>query len=89
MVVFSRYQILSLLETCVKPLPPPRQKKDPRYPKIWKIVDGAVRDALKMHPHYVQRSLVKSLRYSIAKRVVGQVLAQDKSSPKGVGPVKG
>lgn len=58
---------------------PPVQKTDPEYIRLWKIVDGAVRDALSHHPDYVSPTTsVKVVRNSIVKRVTGAVLARDK-----------
>lgn len=49
-------------------------KKGDDYRRIWRLVDGAVRDAFRSHPDYLPegRSL-KDVRSSIVKRVVGTI----------------
>lgn len=52
-------------------------KGDPRYKQLWRIVDGATRDALGKHPDYLtdkgaQRATACN---SIVKRVVGAVFS--------------
>ena len=49
--------------------------KDSRaYRQLWRIVDGAVRDALDSHPDYLTKKGRESARNSITKRVTGAVL---------------
>jgi hypothetical protein len=58
-----------------------RRKKPPKmapyslYSKIWRIVDGAVKDALHKHPDYLTLKGKISARESIDKRAVGAVQA--------------
>jgi len=59
----------------------PRRLAPPKLPSkeyraIWRVVDGAIRNALDMHPDYLTKkgSDRSAARMSIAKRVVGAVL---------------
>lgn len=54
----------------------PPQKRDLRaYRSLWRLVDGAVRDAFEHHPDYLAPGAhEKVVRNSITKRVVGTVL---------------
>lgn len=45
------------------------------YADLWPVVSGAIHDALKCHPDYVRSGRRATARNSIAKRVVGAVLA--------------
>lgn len=48
---------------------------DPVYRQVWRIVDGAVRDAFGTHPGYVPPGLrERTVRHSIVKRVTGALL---------------
>lgn len=49
-------------------------KKDRNYQQLWRIVDGAVRDAFNNHPDYLTKKGMHAARMSINKRVVGAVL---------------
>jgi hypothetical protein len=42
------------------------------YPKLWNIVDGAIRSAMAAHPEFEI-----STSASLTKRVVGQLLTQE------------
>lgn len=54
----------------IRPLRP-----DPVYRQFWRLVDGAVRDALAMHPEYVgPGQSERTVRRSIVKRVVGALI---------------
>lgn len=56
-----------------KRIPPPK-KGDEDYRRLWRMVDGAVRDALKHHPNYVANGIShRDVRNSIVKRVTGAV----------------
>lgn len=50
------------------------------YNQLWRIVDGAVRDAMEMHLDYFAD---KRARASINKRVVGAVLGFAEQSARG------
>jgi hypothetical protein len=52
---------------------PPPQKIDPNYRQLWRVVDGAVADAIKSHPEFFTLAKRKTARYSIAKRVTGGI----------------
>jgi hypothetical protein len=52
----------------IKPL-----KNAPFYRQVWRIVDGAVADAMKCHPEYFTGSGTRNARSSIVKRVVGAI----------------
>lgn len=58
-----------------KPVKP--QKEDPGSPyhRLWRVVDGAVRDALMAHPNYLTEHGHQSARNSIVKRVTGSVVS--------------
>jgi len=57
--------------------PPPGKTGD--YHALWKLVDGAVEDALTHHPDYLGKDVRrKVVRNSINKRVVGAVLGYAK-----------
>ena len=45
------------------------------YRRIWRLVNGAVADALKMHEDYVPLHRQKAARESIVKRVAGIIAA--------------
>jgi hypothetical protein len=57
-----------------------RRPDDPQagaaYSKLWRMVDGAVRDALTSHPEYLtSRGMhANSARRSIVKRVTGTLM---------------
>lgn len=53
------------------------------YQKLWRIVEGAVVDAIKMHPDYVTDQGRHSMVKSITKRVVGSVIHNAKRTRKG------
>ena len=68
-----------------KPTKPPKGNED--YKKVWKIVDGAVADALLMHPDYLtdKGRHGRTARYSVVKRVVGAILSyvEGRGAPRG------
>ena len=45
------------------------------YRQLWRVVDGAVRDALDHHPDYLTPKGRRNARESVTKRVTGQVLS--------------
>jgi len=47
---------------------------DRAYAQLWRVADGAVRDALRKHPDYLTPKGQRSARRSIVKRVTGTVL---------------
>jgi hypothetical protein len=47
--------------------------KSAEYRWLWKVVDGAVADALQKHPHYAPRAHRATARMSIVKRAVGAI----------------
>lgn len=53
--------------------------------KIWRVVDGAIRDALTHHPDYLTTKGAKGYqaRRSIAKRVAGAVMSYLEQSKQG------
>lgn len=64
----------------------PMGKDEDAYKALWRVVDGAVVDALDHHPEYVAKGISKRVvRTSINKRVVGAVLsyAQQRMGPSG------
>ncbi len=68
-------------------LPPSGAAAD--YRRLWRIVDGAVADALYHHPEYLRpvkrgaRPVERTARRSITKRVVGAVLADLAGTARG------
>lgn len=63
----------------------PVKEPDLAYVRLWRVVDGAVLDALKAHPDYLapKGALFNNARRSIVKRVVGAVQGFDAQAPKG------
>jgi len=59
----------------------PRQKAksnkvvDALFMKIWRTVDGKVRETFKAHPEYTQKKYRYNTRVSIVKRVTGDIHA--------------
>lgn len=53
--------------------------------QIWRVVDGAIRDAFIHHPDYLTErgSRYNTARRSIAKRVTGTLLSYLEQSKKG------
>ena len=68
-----------------------RRLKPPKMPSkeyraYWRVIDGAVRNALDMHPDYLTNkgSTKSCARMSIVKRVVGAVIGfQSERTKKG------
>lgn len=55
---------------------PVRAQKAPsqEYLRLWKIIDGAVRDAFANHPEYLSGRVPEHIvRQSVVKRATGQV----------------
>jgi len=53
------------------------------YGEVWRLVDGAIRDALTSHPQYVQPKFLVCCRMSITKRVTGAVMGYVAQAAKG------
>lgn len=53
------------------------------YRQLWRVVDGAVADALAAHPDYLTKKGEISARASIVKRVTGAVLGYAEQSARG------
>jgi hypothetical protein len=51
-----------------------REFRSEAHRRLWKIVDGAVRDAFEQHPDYLTEKGKRNARASVTKRVVGTVL---------------
>lgn len=58
-------------------------KGDERYKALWRIVDGAVRDAFANHPDYLSAKGARLAQESIVKRVVGAVHSQAAQAGRG------
>jgi len=61
-------------------------RKDERsaaYRQLWRVVDGAVADAMKQHPDYYTNSGTRKARASIVKRVTGAVMGYAEQSAQG------
>ena len=54
----------------------PEKKPSTDYTQLWRVIDGAVRDAIEHHPDYLSDKgrQYASARRSIVKRAVGAVL---------------
>jgi hypothetical protein len=53
-----------------------RLDPSPSYRRVWRIVDGAVQQALDAHPEYIAKDAnIRAVRISINKRVAGAVAA--------------
>lgn len=51
-------------------------KPDPAYQQLWRTIEGAVRDALQMHPEYVANGKPpRVVVNSITKRVTGSIIS--------------
>lgn len=50
-------------------------KGDAHYRRVWRCVNGAVADALAMHPEYIAPALRRTARESIVKRVTGAIVS--------------
>ena len=53
------------------------------YRQLWRIVDGAVEDALRHHEDYLTQKGKRSARRSITKRVTGAVMGYVEQSTRG------
>ena len=60
---------------------------DDTFAQIWKMVDGAVRDALAHHPEYLAVPEARARR-SIVKRVTGQVHGFAVKTAEGARPAR-
>lgn len=57
----------------------PSGKDGELYRRLWRVVDGAVADALSHHPEYVTKGISpRVVRASVNKRVVGAIVALSK-----------
>lgn len=63
-------------------------KPDSSYRRVWRIVDGVIRDCIAMHPDYIAPKDIRRVRESIAKRVTGAVLAYQAEAEKAKGPIR-
>jgi len=59
----------------------------PRYEKLWRVVEGAVVDALKAHPEYITKRGRRSMVTSVTKRVVGALASDAADSSARRSPV--
>ena len=55
----------------------------PAYCQLWRVVEGAVADALGSHPEYLTPRGARHARSSVTKRVVGSVLSYAEQSAQG------
>jgi hypothetical protein len=53
------------------------------YRQLWRVVAGAVNDALGMHPEYLTAAGRRSAARSITKRVTGAVIGYAEQSARG------
>ena len=58
-------------------------KGDAHYRQIWRVVDGAVADAFKMHPDYLTEHGRSRARQSIVMRVTGAITGYSAEAEKG------
>lgn len=54
---------------------PPKGEPHDAYSKIFRVVDGAIRDCFNMHPEYVDDERKNAARLSLSKRITAQVLS--------------
>lgn len=59
------------------------QKGDLNYHRLWRIIDGAVADALNSHPDYFSHGRRYAIQQSIVKRVTGSVIGFASEQAKG------
>lgn len=61
-------------------------KPDPAYQQLWRTIEGAVRDALQMHPEYLASGRApRTVVNSITKRVTGSIISlADSNSAKAL-----
>ena len=60
------------------------EKGNHHYRQLWRVVDGAVADAIAQHPEYIALGAQKRVvRQSIVKRVTGAVLGYAVEAAKG------
>lgn len=57
------------------------------YRRIWRIVDGAIRDCAKHHEDYFDPKKLRAARESLAKRITGALLAYE-AEAKAKGPIQ-
>jgi hypothetical protein len=57
-----------------KRLRPPKDVPYSAYHTVFRIVDGAVKDAFNNHPEYVRPEIERVVRMSITKRVTGSII---------------
>lgn len=58
-------------------------KPDADYRRTWRIVEGAVRDAIAAHPEYLTQIGARNARSSITKRVTGAIQGHAEQSARG------
>lgn len=56
------------------------QKGSTEYRRLWKMVDGAVRDAFANHPEYLTQEGRQGAARSVTKRVTGAVFSYAKAA---------
>lgn len=57
------------------------------YRRVWRIVDGAIRDCFTHHPDYIDPKKLRATRESLAKRITGALLAHE-AEAKAKGPIQ-
>lgn len=57
--------------------------KRAEHRRLWRIISGAVKDAMAAHPDYVTPQGRASMVNSITKRAVGNLVGHAKQSRKG------
>jgi hypothetical protein len=55
-------------------LKPPKLEQHSDYHRIWRVVDGAVRDTLTKHPEYLATKHVHDAKFSFVKRITGAII---------------
>ena len=57
------------------------------YKQFWRIIDGAVVDAINNHPTYLSdKKLLRYLRVSVTKRAVGSLMSFAAVASEGASP---
>jgi hypothetical protein len=66
-------------------VPPPQKRGTGNFVQVWRIVDGAVADAIRAHPEYFRTNQNRAdARRSIVKRVTGSIMGYLAEARRGV-----
>lgn len=70
-----------------KRLRPPKHEPHSEYHRLWRVIDGAIKDCFTKHPDYLTPKGNRLARLSLVKRVAGQLAYRfpEKSGKAGPG----